>query len=48
MENLNKSEPKYIVILPGAGEFDALMTMVAHDYVQVKEIGDINIYMRLK
>ena len=47
MENLNKSEPKYIVILPGSGEFDALMTMVAHDYVQVKEIGDINIYMRL-
>ena len=47
MENLNKTQPKYIVILPGTGEFDELMTLIDQKYILVKEINSVLIYMRL-
>lgn len=47
MENLKRTLPKYIVILPGTGEFDELTTMIDHEYILIKEINKVLIYMRL-
>lgn len=48
MENLSHSKPKYIILLPGAGEFPALEAMIESEYVLAKEIGDVPVYLRLK
>lgn len=47
MENLNKTQPKYIVILPNSGEFDGLFSLIDHGYILAKEIENTQIYMRL-
>lgn len=47
MENLNRVNPDYIVVLPNSGEFADLEFMIKHKYVQVREMDGIIIYMRL-
>lgn len=47
MENLRLTKPKYIIVLPGSGEFSELRTMIDNEYVQVEEINDVLIYIRL-
>lgn len=47
IENLEKTKPLYIVVLPNAGDFPELTTMIDHKYVLAKEIRGILIYMRL-
>ena len=47
IENLNVSRPKYILLLPEDTEFPELTTMLDHQYMMVKEIRGILIYMRL-
>ncbi len=46
-EHLYASQPKYIVVLPGAGEFPALTALLDHTYVLAKEIAGAFIYIRM-
>ena len=47
IENLNVSRPKYILLLPEDTMVSELTTMLDHQYMMVKEIRGILIYMRL-
>ena len=47
MENLEKTQPTYILILPDSGEFDALFSLLDHKYVLAKEIDGVYVYIRL-
>lgn len=47
MEHLMKNMPKYIVILPGAGEFGELTSLIDHRYLPLKTIEGVQIYIRL-
>lgn len=47
MENINKNMPKYVLILPGAGDFPELASLLDHSYVLAKEIEGVQIYLRL-
>jgi hypothetical protein len=48
MENLQTNEPKYIVVLPGSGEFPELTSMIDHKYVLAKEIRGNEIYIEIR
>lgn len=47
ISNLLESNPKYILILPGSGEFPALTTLIDQKYIPAKTIGGAEIYIRL-
>lgn len=47
MENITKNAPKYIIILPGSGEFSDLFALLDHKYLLVKDTSDYQIYIRL-
>lgn len=47
MGNLAKTQPKYILILPESGEFEALFALLDHKYVLAKEIDGTYVYIRL-
>lgn len=47
MENLKRTQPSYIVILPGSGEFPELTSLIDHQYIRIKEIDGTQIYIRL-
>lgn len=46
MENLERNNPKYILIMPGSGEFPALSTLIEQKYIPVKTIEGTEIYIR--
>lgn len=46
MEHLLKSNPKYIVVMPGSGEFPELTTLIDQKYVPAKTIDNTEIYIR--
>lgn len=47
MMNLLQSEPKYIVILPGSGEFSQLTALLDQQYLLTTKILDTEVYIRL-
>ena len=47
MENLERSKPKYVVILPGSGEFDELASKISQQYVLAKTTDGAEIYILL-
>lgn len=47
IENLWENQPKYILILPEAGEFDELLSLIDHQYILAKTIDGVDIYIRL-
>lgn len=47
LENIMQSEPKYVLILPGAGDFEGLTSYLDTKYVIAKELNDVKIYIRL-
>jgi len=47
LENLEQSKPSYIIILPGSGDFPGLQTMIDHQYLLVKEVGETQVYLRI-
>jgi len=47
MENLNRTLPKYIVVLPNSGDFPELSSLLDHSYILVKEIDNVSIYLSL-
>jgi hypothetical protein len=47
MENLEISKPKYIVILPGSGEFNELASKISQQYVLSKTTDGAEIYILL-
>lgn len=46
-QNLLRTMPTYIVLLPGAGDFPELMTLLDHQYVLVQTISETHIYLHL-
>lgn len=48
MENIEEKKPKYILIIPGTGEFPELSTLIDHKYILAKTIENVEIYIRLK
>ncbi len=47
IDNIVKNMPKYIIILPGSGEFSDLSALLDHKYLLVKDTSDYQIYIRL-
>ncbi len=47
IEKLRESAPKYIIMMPGSGEFADLEAMIAEKYILVNSVEGAEIYMRL-
>jgi hypothetical protein len=47
MENIIQSNPKYILIVRGSGEFPALSELIDHKYIPATTIDGTEIYIRL-
>lgn len=47
MENLKKTNPQYIVVLPDPLEFPELSAFIDHKYLYVEEVDGAQIYLRL-
>lgn len=47
MTHLQANMPKYILILPGSGDYPRLTSLLAQRYVHVSDIDGVEIYLRL-
>jgi hypothetical protein len=47
MEHIERTAPKAIVVLTGAGEFGALTTYLEHYYVEAHTVDDNTVYLRM-
>ncbi|MFZ2199291.1 MAG: hypothetical protein WAV40_00690 [Microgenomates group bacterium] len=47
MDQLSVSNPKYVLIQPGSGDFPDLTSLLDHKYVLAKTIDNVFIYIRL-
>lgn len=47
LENLKTNIPKYILILPEPTQFPGMTALIDHQYLLVKEIDGVDIYIRL-
>ncbi len=45
--NIVKESPKYIIILPGSGDFEALTSLIDEQYVLAKRLEESEIYIRM-
>jgi hypothetical protein len=48
IEHLMAAKPRFIVWLPGAGEFPALTSLLDHSYTKILTIEEADIYLRLQ
>ncbi|MEI8232189.1 MAG: hypothetical protein WCG44_00420 [bacterium] len=47
MENLYSNKPKYIIVLPGSGEFPEMTSLIETRYILAKQIYNTQIYLKL-
>ena len=47
MSNLVSNMPKYILVYESAGDFPQLMALIGQKYAFVKQVGEVEIYIRL-
>lgn len=46
MDNLNKNQPKFVVVLPNTTEFPALDELLNAEYIETLSVEDARVYMR--
>lgn len=48
IENLKQQRPRFVVWLPGAGEFPELSSLLDHSYTKILTVEDADIYLRIR